>query len=150
MPRGQPRQRTRVFKTKAGDHVAGNYTPENAPVNLWKAAILLAYQEATDAPPAEGNVLVHIAAVFPRPKGKIWKTKPMPRELKATKPDADNMAKAILDSLNKTAWRDDSQVHLGGVYRYIASGAEQPHTVVTIDPAFGELPVVSKIESRGK
>jgi Holliday junction resolvase RusA-like endonuclease len=69
--------------------------------------------------------------VFPRPKSMVWKTKPMPRCPKATKPDADNVAKAALDAL-KAIWHDDGQAAQVLIEKWIASGHEQPHTTIRI------------------
>jgi Holliday junction resolvase RusA-like endonuclease len=56
----------------------------------------------------------------------------MPREWKPSKPDGDNVAKLVLDAMNKLVWRDDSQVVLLEVLKMIAAGDEQPHLEITI------------------
>ena len=62
--------------------------------------------------PIEGAVKAKITAIFTIPKSYSKKKK---EELLAKldytkKPDADNIAKIILDSLNGLAYKDDSQV----------------------------------------
>ena len=60
-----------------------------------------------------GAVRVEIHAVFPVPKSwsKIKKSKAIAGEIMPeTKPDADNISKAVLDALNGLAYKDDSQV----------------------------------------
>lgn len=91
--------------------------------------------EAYDGPPVQFPVRVDIDFIFARPKNLIWKTKPMPREWKTTKPDRDNLDKTILDALTGLIWRDDSQVVDGRIRKMIASGDEQPRVIVTIQEA---------------
>jgi Holliday junction resolvase RusA-like endonuclease len=65
---------------------------------------------------------------FQRPKSHGKKRREEPRHLQ--KPDLDNLAKAVLDSLNGLAWVDDSQI-----YRLLVEKVwvdEQPRTVVTL------------------
>ena len=56
----------------------------------------------------------------------------MPSEWHTKKPDLDNLAKAVLDSLAGLAWVDDSQVVILGLAKRIARGDEKPCTAVTI------------------
>jgi Holliday junction resolvase RusA-like endonuclease len=62
---------------------------------------------------------VEIRIFWPMPKS--WSRRKREEyldTLKCTKPDADNLAKAILDPLSGIVWVDDCQVHLRGVYRW--------------------------------
>ena len=71
--------------------------------------------------------------LFPRPIGKQWTTKPMPREWKAKKPDVDNLVKSVLDALNGLAFQDDAQiVQLGMVQKLICAGDETPGVRIVI------------------
>ena len=45
------------------------------------------------------------------------------------KPDLDNIAKSILDSLNGIAWQDDSQIVNIWISKHYD---EEPHTEVTL------------------
>lgn len=56
----------------------------------------------------------------------------MPREWHTRKPDSDNVLKAVKDSLNGLAWRDDSQVCKVHLEKHEASGDEQPRTEIEI------------------
>ena len=107
------------------------YTPD-AKVRPFKEAIRILFAEAYQGPPTEKPVIMQITAVFPRPKGMIWKSKPMPRVPHAKKPDNDNLEKSVYDSLNKLAFRDDSQIYYSITQKFIASGDEQPHTRIVI------------------
>ena len=71
--------------------------------------------------PAEG--LVSVTAVF----------------YGAERSDVDNLAKLILDSLNKLAWRDDRQVRSMQLWKLPADGC-RPGTLVTIETGVGWTP----------
>jgi Holliday junction resolvase RusA-like endonuclease len=61
----------------------------------------------------EGQIKAHIQAFFFIPKSTSNKKreKMLSGEIRPTKkPDTDNLAKIILDSLNKMAYDDDSQI----------------------------------------
>lgn len=78
-------------------------------------------------------VTVSIKAVFARPKSKMWKTKPTPRLPHTARPDADNVAKAVCDSLEKAGiLHNDSQACRLTISKWVASGHEQPHVSVTV------------------
>ena len=86
-----------------------------------------------------GPVMVRIMAVMPRPKGMATVSKrtglPLHEALRyphTSRPDSDNLAKAILDSL-KSWWRDDAQVWRHEVTKLVAQVGEQPHWEVTVD-----------------
>lgn len=127
-PMSQPRQRHGIVAGRAR-----NWTPAKHPVNTYKAQIRLAWQQyGGQQPIAEGPVCLDVRLVFSRPKGRTWKTKPMPRYRHTSKPDAENVVKAIQDALNGLAWRDDSQIALLTVSKFVASGQEGPHTVIGV------------------
>lgn len=126
-PIARPRQRVGMVQGHARTFTDGKH-----PVHAYKAAIRLAYQAACDAAPTDQPVTVLIEAVFSRPKSKCWKSKPMPSYPHTSKPDVDNIAKAILDALNGIAYRDDSQAWLVTTTKRVAAGDEQPRTEITI------------------
>ena len=130
-PIAQPRQRHAV----RGGH-AVSYMPKDHPIHGFKLAIQnVAYCEIDKL--IEGPVCLSLVFVMPRPKGKIWKRKPMPRYLHTSTPDADNLAKAVMDALNGIAYKDDSQVCQLRVEKWVAGGDEMPH----IDVEIGEISV---------
>ena len=55
----------------------------------------------TDLEPMTGPLIVDI---------ELYVKKPKATELDAPRPDIDNFAKAILDTMNKKVWEDDSQI----------------------------------------
>lgn len=136
VPVAQPRQRHRVIQKKGGKAFAHNYTPKDSPVNDYKKAVryegMKAFRIRTNAKPLKGPIVVDFVFVMPRPKSKVWKTKPMPREPHIGKPDRDNLIKSTQDALNGCIWRDDSQIFAGETVKWIAAGDEEPHVEITV------------------
>ena len=132
VPIAQPRQKHRAFMS--GGHMrTGNYTPAKHPVNAFKASCRKAANAAYSGAPLEGPIGLTLVFVLPRPQGMIWKRRQMPRVRHTKKPDADNLAKSLKDSLSKLTWGDDSQVCYLSIEKWIASGDEQPHVEVVIE-----------------
>jgi Holliday junction resolvase RusA-like endonuclease len=103
------------------------------PIVAWKDAARRASRQLIG--PSEwiiGPVQVDCEFVFPRPAVKIWKTRPMPRERHTSKPDRDNLDKAILDALTPILWRDDAQVCAGYLEKWVAAGDEEPRAVIRV------------------
>lgn len=109
VPIAQPRQRHRVVQTADRTFVQ-NYTPARDPVNAFKASLQDAASKAHRGGPIEGPLAARMLLLFPRPGRLRWKTRPMPRCPHASKPDAENVAKAVLDALTGLLWFDDAQV----------------------------------------
>jgi Holliday junction resolvase RusA-like endonuclease len=106
-PKGQPRPR--AF-SRGGR--AAVYDPGTA--EGWKSLIAIACQELRGAL-IEGPVSVAMIFYMPRPKSHFTKSgaiKPAaPQQWHTSKPDADNLAKAVLDALTTLrVWHDDDQV----------------------------------------
>ena len=131
IPVAQPRQRHSVMNF-GGKSVVRNYTPKNDPVNAFKAAVQLAASQAYQGKPLDEPLQMSVVMVFPRNKGLMWKTKPMPRLPKDTKPDWDNLGKSLCDALNGLLYRDDSLIYDAHIVKIIAAGDEQPHVRVRI------------------
>ncbi len=128
---GEPVAKARPrFNTKTG--VA--YTPKKT--KSFETLVKEIAYEHFDAP-LEGPIRVDIVFCFQRPKSKMWKKKPMPREWKATRPDWDNLGKAVCDALNGIAYRDDGQLVDVRIRKYICSGDEKPHTEIIIEEVEG-------------
>lgn len=135
---GDPPQwrRARVQRTRRG---VRHYT--DARTMSDEARVALAVEGAM----VHGPCVVAVVAVYARPARRpervpvdAWRTGLRVRH--AATPDADNVAKAILDGLTLGGlWVDDRCADLAGVERWIAAAGEQPHTVVTITPV-GWLP----------
>ena len=101
-----PQPRPRV-STRGG--FARAYVPAGHAVHTYRQAIAMhakaAGVELTDEP-----CEVVVDFVFARPKSHLRKSGLAKDAPKLPRPDLDNMAKAVLDSLNGVAWVDDSQV----------------------------------------
>jgi len=112
---GKPTAKGRPKFVRRGKFVS-TYTPEKTLnyENMVKARFWQEY--GTDYAPIETAVRVSISATFTRPKGHFgsgrnaWFVKESAPEHMTTKPDLDNIAKAITDALNGLAYRDDSQI----------------------------------------
>lgn len=105
---GQPIAKQRPRVTRSG--IA--YTPSKT-VN-YEAVVRLTYQSKYPRQePILGRIEATIKAVFPIPKS--YSKKKTEELLNGNynydkKPDCDNLAKIILDSLNGIAYKDDSQI----------------------------------------
>ena len=128
-PKGQPRPR--AFARKMGAvHVARFYDSDVA--DAWKGAVMLAIMQAAKV----GNgwhftseaVSVSLNFAMPRPKSHFGAKglKPSAPVHHSGKPDADNLAKLVMDQITKSGkiWRDDSQVVTLIVHKLWASGNE--------------------------
>lgn len=99
-----PQPRPRV-STRGG--FARAYVPSRHPVHEYREAIATAAGEAGLAPVAE-PIEVIIDAVFERPKSHMTKKGVKPTAPALPRPDADNIAKAVLDSMGD--FFDDTNV----------------------------------------
>lgn len=125
LPKGQPRPRAFVRGNRAAV-----YNPSTA--EGWKSSVALACREI------EGALMhfplsVSLTFFMPRPKSHIRTTgalKPSaPVYIHDGKPDADNLAKAVLDALTGIrAWLDDDQVCELVVKKYWESDHITPQT----------------------
>jgi Holliday junction resolvase RusA-like endonuclease len=99
-PQGKARHRTRVVMI-GRKPVAMQYAEQKA--KAYEQAIRDAVIAQYRGDPFDGPLIVSIYAWFRKPKSSrlVYPT---------VKPDADNIAKAVLDSLNGILWHDDKQV----------------------------------------
>lgn len=128
-----PVAQPRATATKIHGH-ARVYTKGNHPIHGYKSAVQHAFLAARGLGfvPFTGPVRMDMRFVLPRPKGMIWKRKPMPRIRHTSTPDIDNLSKAVGDALTGLAYKDDCQVCCGEAEKWIASGDESPHVVISI------------------
>lgn len=104
---GKPHGKARPRMTKTGH----TYTPKNT-VDYEKQ-VQVCYIAEHKQKKLEGPVTAHITAIYGVPKSasKAARFSMLEGHIRPTKkPDIDNIAKAILDSLNGVAYDDDSQV----------------------------------------
>ena len=108
---GQPvaKARARTVRTKGGK--VRTYTPVKTK-NWEQFAQISAWAEYSGAPIA-GPIMLTVIAVFGLPVSwPKWKKDAAQdgRIIHASKPDADNVLKAVKDALNGIIWIDDAQV----------------------------------------
>jgi len=133
-PKGQPRPR--AFARKMGAvHVARFYDSDVA--DDWKRAVQIVVLDAAIVhkwPLTLGPVAISMCFSLPRPKSHFGA-----KGLKASapvhhsgKPDADNLAKLVMDQITKSGrvWRDDSQVVSLTAHKLWASGNESGCSVL--------------------
>ena len=105
-PQGKGRPR---FSTRGG--FVKTYTPEKtAP---YENFVKLCYLNKYKGQKLDGEIVAEIIAYFPIPKSfsKKKRSEAIEGKIRPTKkPDTDNIAKTILDSLNGIAFEDDKQV----------------------------------------
>ena len=153
LPVAQPRARARAFAV-GGKMMARVYEPQDAGltkkgtgVTQWRHEVKVRFEES-GITYFDGPVGVNIAFFFPRPgrfsrptdiiqrKG-AYPPGPIPM---TTKPDRDNLDKAVLDSLKGIAWKDDNQVFVGTIEKYYCAlplteelkPLSVPHAVIQI------------------
>lgn len=98
----------------------------------WKAtAQHHAMMQMYGKPLFDGPLEVVIEAVWTLPKSKHRK-EPRPRSIRWSKPDSDNLAKAVLDSLNGVVWRDDAQAADTRIRKWNGAQGEAPGVTVQV------------------
>lgn len=102
------------------------YTPDVA--REWKAAVRRAAHPHRPAEPLAGPLRVELDFLMPRPKYMDARRYDGRPELHGVKPDADNLAKAVLDALgdDKGWWGDDAQVCELAVQKHYHGRAGSP------------------------
>lgn len=123
LPVAQPRAKATTVNGTARMYEA----KKSHPIHDFKASVRKAGTDAYQGPPLECPLSVKMLFLF------AMKTQRM-RKPKATKPDCDNLAKSVLDSLNGLLYRDDGQVVKLVVEKWHASGMEQPRVEIVIEP----------------
>lgn len=111
-PRGKGRHRSRVVTPKFKRPFVHQYSdPETV---AYEAELAAVGREAMGGlSPFEGPLTVFVEAFFPIPES--WSNKKRAAAaageiFHTSKPDGDNVFKAVGDSLNKICWLDDSQI----------------------------------------
>lgn len=105
-PQGKGRPR---FSTRGG--LVKTYTPEKTA--SYENFVKVCYLNKYKGQKLDGEIIAEIIAYFPIPKSfsKKKRSEAIEGKIRPTKkPDTDNIAKTILDSLNGIAFEDDKQV----------------------------------------
>jgi len=131
-PKGKGRPRARVIPGKNGKRgFATMYTPKDT-VQYENLAVMAFNDAAPGHIPIDSPLSARIVATWPIPKSMTKKKRALIAngELQpGTKPDLDNVAKCILDALNKIAYRDDSLIHTLHVQKIYG---DYPHVKVEL------------------
>ena len=114
---GEPKGKGRPRATVIHGH-ARVYTP-SATASYENLVRLCFLEQNADAKPSKGPIVVKMEFRFAYPKSAYWPVnknhrgeirEEWKRKQHTSKPDADNLIKAVLDGLNGVAFDDDSQV----------------------------------------
>ena len=134
---GEPVAKARPKATVIKGH-ARVYTPKKT--ENFENKVAFAFKNAyPEMDPSKKPLYIHIIATFPFPKIAFWPiNKNHNGELReewhkayyTKKPDADNLAKSVLDGLNGIAFMDDSQVFVLQVTKQYGL---KPSTKVSIE-----------------
>lgn len=128
---GKPVAKGRPRAYRRGQRAAV-FTPEKT-VAFENLVTMCAMSQFDDGP-LSCALSVEIDAYWPM-KGQPLKTSLRPRARKSTAPDADNVAKAVLDGLQGVVYADDSIVVELTVRKWYAAQGDSPRTEVTIREA---------------
>jgi Holliday junction resolvase RusA-like endonuclease len=128
---GEPQGKGRHRTTKSGH----TYTPQKTV--LYENWIKTCYLSRVGEKLLQGPIKATIEAYYTIPKSKskkikIQMEKGMVRPQK--KPDADNVAKAVCDSLNGIAYKDDAQIVDISVSKYYAESGFVKVILEEIEP----------------
>jgi Holliday junction resolvase RusA-like endonuclease len=126
---GVPTAQGRPKFARIGNHVAA-YDPKKSRDNKNNIRAQVVAQKPVIIP-QKYPVLLHVQCFMPRPMshmGKAGKKDSAPF-YHTSRPDADNLMKAIKDSLSGVCWYDDAQVC---DERIIKLYGEIPRTIITV------------------
>lgn len=119
-PQGRPRHR--VIKTKDGRVFSHTY--EDAKSRDFKSVLhLLAQEQMGQQELFEGALSLELCVSKPIPKSMTKRDRKLVEEgrlLPTTKPDVDNILKAVMDAMNKVVYKDDSQIAVVSVSKQYA------------------------------
>ena len=102
------------------------------PIHAYRKAVAWA-AKAAGAKPIEGPVVMHVVAVFPRPKTLRRKKDPRGLIPKQSKPDMKNVLCGIEDALEGICYRNDSQIvrhHLSKCWAEMPENAGRTEIVI--------------------
>lgn len=126
IPVAQPRHRN--FSLPTGRQIQVG-APKSHPVHHFRACTVHEFAHCNGGePPIHGPVALRIVYCFPRPKAargrdRVWKT---------TRPDLDNLEKAVMDALSGVAYIDDRQVAVKQTAKILGAGLDAPGALVEV------------------
>lgn len=108
------------------------YTPEKTKTYENLVKLFYAQESKGEMFPEDAELEIKIVAYYEIPKSvsKVKREKMLSGRIRPTKrPDLDNVAKAIYDSLNKVAYHDDAAIVEARISKYYS---DSPRAEVTI------------------
>jgi len=141
-PIAQPRQRHRVIQAH-GKVFAHNYTPKRDPVNQWKSDVRTTAVKAWDDyhnisnnhPLWDGPVWLQIWFYLPRPASRSRKKDSDGSIPCPVKPDAENLAKSVMDALSGIIYVDDRQIYELVIRKYFHEKDGRPRAEIKMGVA---------------
>jgi len=126
-PKGQPRPR--AFHRNGMTRM---YDPSTA--EGWKGQIAIAARPFLPESPLDGPLYISAVFLLPRPKRLLRAKDPEGMIPHTSKPDTDNLAKALFDCLTEIQmWRDDAQIVLSRILKFYCEKNGRPGVSVVID-----------------
>ena len=134
VPVAQPRQRHRIFRSRSGVLLAGNYIPKRDPVNPYKFQVRETARRYMNGDGLwEGPLGMQLEVYLPRPKRLDTGRKSSPL---ATwhfgQKDADNLYKSVADSLTGVVYRNDGQLCNVTIQKFYHERAGMPRVFIKI------------------
>lgn len=136
-PVAQPRQKFRVVAPRGRRPFIVPYQESDHPVHAYRQRIRTEYlrvaRRKLDIDTAREAIAMRIVAVFAVPESRyrvrshdmVW--------LKNTRPDDDNVQKAVMDALSGAAWDNDWLVALKSFAKLEAMDATKARTEITLE-----------------
>jgi Holliday junction resolvase RusA-like endonuclease len=130
-PTGKGRPR---FNTRTGHAMTPHKT------RVAEARVIEAWHLAGEPRLPDGPAVLTVEMALERPNAH-WKldgtlsAAGLRSEWPTKKPDADNVLKLVMDSLNGCAYRDDAQIVHAWVVKRWCNGGESERTLITLKPA---------------
>lgn len=128
-PVGKARARVMLTTSASGQKIP--IKPKNKKTESWERAFREFIKPFKPEAMYWGPIEVDIIAVFERPKSK---SKEPGYLLMPQKPDFDNIAKIVIDSINNEWFYDDAQVSIGRTVKLFAKPGERGRIYISIKP----------------
>lgn len=131
IPKAQKRSKSRIVKTKSGKIFSHHYDPKENIQEKENTRAQIVQQNPVFIPQG-APVIVEIVCYLPRPKGHYrsnGQLKNWAPQYCTSKPDKDNIEKAVYDAMTGVVWHDDAQVVDGRLIKYYG---DVPKTVIKV------------------
>jgi len=131
-PVAQPRTKARAITTKTGRTFAHVYEP-GGKARQWKSDIK--HEAVLHKPPTPilGPVMVRFEFFLIRPQGRYRKKDPPGAISTISKPDVDNLFKAVADSLSGIIFKDDAQISMATITKLYHEKDKGPRVKIYIE-----------------